>query len=132
MTKQQASMKESAYRRQATSLAKVGKKVGSYFQGCAFCGDTEEIKTPSGRRKLVYRSGYNVYKAYNPTQVGWTHWCYDCGAKDSQAWSKKKLSLREKPVQMNTKMVVSSRTQTINKLEADLAELMASLKAMQK
>jgi len=86
MNRLQAAMKESAPRRQAYKLAQVGYKIGSYFKGCANCGETEMVETASGREKKVYRSGYFVYRSYVPSRVGWTYWCYTCGAKDLCAW----------------------------------------------
>lgn len=82
----QAAMKESAPRRQAYKLSKVGYKVGSYFKGCCNCGETDVVEIASGREKKVYLSGYFVYRAYVPARVGWTYWCYTCGAKDLRAW----------------------------------------------
>jgi len=86
MTKLQAAMKESAPRRQAYKLGLVGYKIGSYFKGCYNCGETDMVETASGRMKKVYRSGYFVYRAYVPSRVGWTYYCYTCSAKDDIAW----------------------------------------------
>jgi ribosomal protein L44E len=85
MNRLQAAMRESAPRRQTHKLKKVAYKIGSFFKGCAFCGDTEE-KQVGSRMKVVYLSGYNVWRAYVPRRVNWTYWCYDCGAKDGQCW----------------------------------------------
>jgi len=86
MNRLQAAMKESAPRRQAYKLAQVGYKIGSYFKGCHNCGETDMVETASGKEKKVYRSGYFVYRAYVPSRVGWSYWCYVCGAKDDLAW----------------------------------------------
>jgi hypothetical protein len=57
------------------------------MKGCRNCGEKRQIRTKSGRRKTIYKSGYAVFRAYAPNETGWTFWCYECGAKDEQCWA---------------------------------------------
>ena len=126
---------------------KVMYKVGSYFKGCANCGETEEVEVgDSGRTVLRYLSGYQVFRAYPPKASGFTYYCYECSAKDLQCWSgaldigmdaivgsrdsvaKRKMVLRKEAVKMQTKAVAPSRADQIAKLEVELARLMGMLK----
>ena len=120
-------------------------KVGSYFKGCSHCGKTEEVEVGnSGRTVLRYLTGLQVFRSYQPSAVGWTYWCWDCGAKDLQCWSgaldigmdaivgsrdsvaKRKMVLRKEAVKMAVK--APSRASEIARLEAELARLMEMLK----
>jgi len=140
MNRLQAAMKESAPRRQAYMLQKVGYKIGSFFKGCAFCGDTEE-RQAGERMRTFYLSGYNVWRAYVPRRVNWTYWCYDCGARDSQAWNNAKdlgldairgtrdaVRLAKKAFRGHGRLTVTPT----NPLENELAEVRAMLEAMLK
>jgi hypothetical protein len=144
MTNLQASTKD----RSAATWAerKVMYKVGSYFKGCAHCGDTEEVETKSGGVALRFLTGHSVFRSYQPSAVKWTYWCWDCGAKDLQCWSdaldigldaivgsrdsvkRRKMTLRKEAVKFTTKVETPSRVDEIVKLEAQIAELMAKLK----
>jgi RNA polymerase sigma factor (sigma-70 family) len=74
-------------------LKQIAYRCGSYRKGCRNCGETKHICTKSGRRRIVYTSGYAVFRAYVPGQTGWTFWCYECGAMDSRCWAKCKAEL---------------------------------------
>ena len=144
MNKLQASMRDRA----AASWRerKLYYRVGSYFKGCAFCGITEEVETSSGRMVLRYRTGLTVFRSYCPKNLGWTYWCWDCGAKDLQCWKGatdigkdailgagdvvawKKATLRREAVKTAVEARVPSRASEIARLEAELAKLMATLK----
>ncbi len=67
-------------------LRKIYYRVGSYFKGCRNCGQTVEIEMSPGKYVKRYLSGYDVYRSYDPKFVGWTWWCYTCGAKDLKCW----------------------------------------------
>lgn len=85
MKKLQAAMKDIAakkYRREAIHMY----RVGSYFKGCCQCGEVEWVETKGGNLVKRYRSGYDVFRAYDPRHLGWTWWCYTCGAKDLRCW----------------------------------------------
>jgi len=123
---------------------KVMYKVGSVFKGCANCGDYEEDEAESGRTKRRYTSGYQVFRSYSPKWMGWTYWCWDCGAKDLKCWDgaldigmdaivgargsikEIKMTLRKEAVKMETR--APSRASEIARLEAELAELMSKLR----
>jgi hypothetical protein len=81
MKKLQAAIKDSNWRKNY-KLNKVAYKVGSFFKACHHCGDYE--LDDAGRKR--YSSGYEVYRSYAPKDVGFTYWCYLCGAKDQAAW----------------------------------------------
>ena len=158
MTKLQAALKESSSRQQSLALAKVGYRCGSFFKGCAFCGDTEMVETPSGCEVKRYTSGYNVYRAYEPSSARFTWWCYDCGAKDLQCWEPDdagmvKAELGKPPVQGSrdakahakyllrkslpkmdavVKTKVPTRNMEIARLENELARLLNEIKEMAK
>jgi hypothetical protein len=124
---------------------KVMYKIGSYFQGCANCGETTKVEVGnSGRMVLRYLSGYQVYRAYQPKASGFTYYCYECSAKDLKCWPNAldigmdavvgargsikeiKMTLRKEAVKMETR--APSRASEIARLEAELAELMNRLK----
>lgn len=65
---------------------RVHYKVGSYFKGCENCGEKIFLETASGKEVVRFKSGYQVFRAYKPSWVGYTYWCYECGAKDLQCW----------------------------------------------
>jgi RNA polymerase sigma factor (sigma-70 family) len=74
-------------------LKKISYRCGSYMKGCRNCGETKQIRTEKGKCKTIYESGYAVFRAYSPSQTGWTFWCYECGAKDAQCWANCELEL---------------------------------------
>jgi DNA-directed RNA polymerase specialized sigma24 family protein len=74
-------------------LKRIAYRCGSYMKGCRNCGEMRRIRTKSGRKKTVYQSGYAVFRAYTPSETGWTFWCYECGAMDTQCWAKCKAEL---------------------------------------
>ena len=143
MNKLQAAMKDksaSSWRER-----KVMYKIGSYFQGCANCGETTKVEVGnSGRMVLRYLSGYQVYRAYQPKASGFTYYCYECSAKDLRCWpnaldigmdaivgsrdsvAKRKMVLRKEAVRMTVK--APSRAEEIARLEAELARLMEMVK----
>lgn len=143
MKKLQAAMRD----RMARSWAerKVMYKVGSVFKGCANCGDYEEEETESGRTKRRYTSGLMVFRSYVPCRVGWTYWCYECGAKDEKCWENaidigqdaivgcreavrsRKAEMRRDSVKNAITQRAPSRAEEIARLEAELAKLMAML-----
>jgi hypothetical protein len=81
MKKLQAALKDSAWR--GYKMKKMCYKVGSVFKGCHNCGEFEYIGE-SDRKK--YSSGFMVFRSYHPAGTKWTYWCWECGAKDQQAW----------------------------------------------
>ena len=148
MKKLEAAMRDRAA--QGWRERKTMYKVGSYFKGCADCGETEWVETRSGREVLRYLSGHNVFRSYDPRWVGWTWWCYTCGSKDLKCWALDEHGLVEaelgKPpvqgtreakkhqkyvllkslTQMETR--VPSRADEIARLEGELVRLMEMLK----
>jgi len=141
--KLQAAMRDKAAKRWRER--KVMYKIGSYFQGCANCGETTKVEVGnSGRMVLRYLSGYQVYRAYQPKASGFTYYCYECSAKDLKCWPNAldigmdavvgargsikeiKMTLRKEAVKMETR--APSRASEIARLEAELAELMNRLK----
>jgi hypothetical protein len=155
MNKLQASMKDASAKR-----ARAGRnmyRVGGYMKGCAHCGDTKEVEGPGGRPKIVFTSGFQVFRSYDPQWVGWTWWCYECGAKDLKCWSPdeagiveamlgkppiqgtteakvtaKELMIKSLPRHMKTNYQVPTRNLEIARLEAEVAKLMAEVAAMAK
>lgn len=73
-------------RRDTYPLLRIAKRVGGYFKGCEYCGDTVEIKV-GNRTRRFWLNGYHVYEMYQPSRHGYMYWCYECGAKDEVAWS---------------------------------------------
>ena len=142
MKKLQAAMRDKAAKRWNES--KLYYKVGSVFKGCANCGDYEEDETESGRTERRYTSGYQVFRSYSPKWMGWTYWCYECGAKDEKCWENAidigmdaivgvrssikeiKTTLRKEAVKMETR--APSRASEIARLESELARLMEMVK----
>ena len=143
MRKLEASMRDQSAKRWRER--KVMYKIGSYFQGCANCGETTKVEVGnSGRMVLCYLSGYQVYRAYQPKASGFTYYCYECSAKDLKCWPNAldigmdaivgvrssikeiKTTLRKEAVKMETR--APSRASEIARLEAELAELMSKLK----
>jgi hypothetical protein len=83
--KRTAAKRDRQYLQHRAFEVRFGYRVGSYFKGCKHCGDTEMI--PWGNReKKVWLSGYHVFRVYQPTKHGFMYWCYQCGAKDLEAW----------------------------------------------
>lgn len=146
MTRLQASVKESSMRRQSVALAKIAYKVGSYFKACENCSQKEEIELDSGRIVTRYLSGYAVYRAYNPKAVGFTYWCYECGAKDGKCWdgatdigenaivgardavARRKRVLRKELVKFNKVARAPSFDDEVARLETELARLVAMVR----
>jgi hypothetical protein len=144
MKKLQAAMRDKAAKRWNES--KLYYKVGSVFKGCANCGDYEEDETESGRTKRRYTSGYQVFRSYSPKWMGWTYWCYECGAKDEKCWENaidigqdaivgsrdsvraRKAEMRRDAVKNDVVPKAPSRASEIARLEAELARLMEMLK----
>lgn len=145
MTKLQASMKDKSAQRWREN--KLYYKVGSCFKGCHYCGDFDVEVSESGREKKSYTSGYQVFRAYNPSSLGWTYWCYECGAKDALAWenaddlgrdairgsrsaiSAAKAAARKDSTKANAIAPQPlSRSAEIARLEAELVRLMEMLK----
>jgi hypothetical protein len=58
-------------------------RVGSCFKGCHNCGDVVLSEDSDAKR---YTSGFQVFRSYDPKALGWTYWCYECGAKDQACW----------------------------------------------
>ena len=125
---------------------KVMYRVGSYFKGCAHCGDTEEVETASGRTVLRYLTGHQVFRSYQPSAMKWTYWCYECGAKDEKCWENavdigrdaivgsreavrnRKAEMRRDAVKNDVVPKAPSRASEIARLEAELVRLMEMLK----
>lgn len=82
MNKLQAAMKDSAARKHAAG--RMMYKVGGFFKGCKNCGEQGEHPI-TGKRG--YLTGHEVYRSISPSDVGWTFWCWDCGAKDLDCWA---------------------------------------------
>lgn len=127
MTKLQASMKDANYKKSAKERMNM-KKVGSTFRGCLRCGQWEmrerHVRSECGshietKEYKHWYIGTNVYEAYSPVVMGWSFWCWDCGAKDDLCWAKgepkqQQSSLREKDLK-------------IMELEAKIKKMMESL-----
>jgi hypothetical protein len=107
---------------QAEALRKISYQCGCYFKGCMNCGDTIIVESSKSResrksRKVsksgkvrksrksrrsmqlrkFYESGHYVFRSYSPKSVGWTFWCYECGAKDEQCWENCREELGREP-----------------------------------
>jgi hypothetical protein len=83
MRKLQAAMKDASFNRSRQYRGYY--RAGSYFKGCLHCGEVEWVSFGNTEVKR-YLSGYDVFRAYCPAQMGWTYWCYTCGAKDQACW----------------------------------------------
>ena len=147
MRKLEASMRDRAAKR--WSETRHYYKVGSYFKGCAHCGDVEEVGTDSGGVVLRYLTGHQVYRSYSPKQIGWTYWCYECGAKDHQCWEGAidvgkdavvgnrdavrsiKAAMRKDSVRNEQVVRAPTRKDQVAELEAELARLMEMLRRKQ-
>ena len=123
-------------------------KVGTTFKGCSYCGDVEIYIDEKGREKKRFTSGMQVFRSYHPKQVGWTYWCYECGAKDEQCWENAQdigldpvlgvrsvvrniKNERRREAVRSEKVVVQrhpTRAGEIAKLEAEVKRLMSILK----
>jgi hypothetical protein len=66
----------------ANRMRKHGYKCGCRFKGCLACGETDYDRND----KLVYITGHNVYRAYDPKWMKWTYKCLDCGKTDRECW----------------------------------------------
>ncbi len=77
MTKLQAALKDSSAKK--WQERKQYYRVGGAYKACHNCGEYDE-------EREVWTSGFQVFRSYHPEQVGWTHWCYECGAKDERCW----------------------------------------------
>lgn len=121
LSKMQAAMRDNAAKKWKQN--KNMKLVSSVFKGCAHCGEWEMRPTKSGGEYKHWHLPGEVYEAYTPSDMGWTHWCYMCGAKDSKAWGKAEIELRETPVRMTT-------AAKIDELQVQLDELMAKIKGV--
>jgi hypothetical protein len=84
VTNLQASLKDKAAKTWRERC--VSYRVGSYMKGCRYCGDIELVETKSGRLKEVWKSGFNVYRAYRPWETRWTWKCEQCGSVDAACW----------------------------------------------
>lgn len=107
MTKLQAALKDKSAKNWRSR--KVYYKVGSYFKGCRNCGEVELVETKSGNSVERYVSGHDVFRSYDPKFVGWTWWCYTCGAKDLKCWAPDSAGMVEaelgKPPMMGSREV---------------------------
>jgi hypothetical protein len=120
-------------------------RVGSYFKGCHHCGEVEWVTAPSGREVKRYLTGHQVFRCYVPSRLGWTYWCYECGAKDGACWedaqdigadaivgcrgavAARKMVLRKERVKLESRAVAPTKASRVAELEAELARLMAVL-----
>jgi hypothetical protein len=59
--------------------AKVWFRVGSAFKGCRNCGMVTEWDT--------FRSGFDIFRSYQPKWTGWTYKCFSCGSTDGDCWA---------------------------------------------
>lgn len=84
MNSLQASMKDRSAKKWRQNRTMY--RIGSYFKGCENCGEKILVETASGREVVRFKSGYDVFRAYEPSVVGWTFWCWTCGAKDLVCW----------------------------------------------
>lgn len=145
MKKLQASMRDKAAK--SWNERKLYYKVGSYFKGCHNCGIREYNELPSGRIEVRYTSGHQVFRSFSPKGMGWTYWCYECGAKDLQCWDgandigmeaitgnrdavrRAKAAVRKDAVINKTPVIKqANRGSEIERLEAELNRLMNILK----
>lgn len=85
MTSREAHIRDRKFLQHRAFTQRLGYRCGSYFKGCEHCGDTAMIPWGNGEKK-VWLSGYDVYRIYQPTKHGFMYWCYQCGAKDLEAW----------------------------------------------
>lgn len=119
LNKMQAAMRDNAAKKWKQN--KNMKLVSSVFKGCAYCGEWEMRPTKSGGEYKHWHLPGEVYEAYTPSDMGWKHWCYQCGAKNSQAWGQAKVELRETPVRITT-------AAKIDELETRLAKMLEMIK----
>ena len=145
MKKLQAAMRDRAA--QSWKEKRLYYKVGSYFKGCRQCGEFHWEETESGKEVKRYTSGYDVFRAYDPKWMGFTYWCYTCGAKDLMCWeSAEDIGLpairgsrdairaakarfrKDHPKNDNPAPAMPTRAAEIKALEQELAALMAMLK----
>jgi hypothetical protein len=144
MKRLQAAMRDVAAKR--AIAGRYYYKVGSYFKGCLACGETEWVETKGGGEALRYVSGHQVFRSYCPAQMGWTYWCYECGAKDQQCWKdaadigldavrgtrsaigKIKYEMRKEKTAIGVRKPTISRDAQIADLEAKLTQLVELLK----
>lgn len=85
MKRSAAASKEAAYIKNRR-LNRIAYRVSSIYKGCGCCGEWTERVSTNGRTWKAWTIPGDVWRAYSPSSVGWTYWCYACGAKDSQAW----------------------------------------------
>ena len=84
MNKLQAAMRDAVAK--GWGERKLYYRVGSFFKGCHNCGEFHLEEVGSGRKVKRYDSGFQVFRSYCPKNMGWTYWCYECGAKDKVCW----------------------------------------------
>lgn len=111
-----AALKDSAWR--GYRLKRIAYKVGSMFKGCHCCGDYDQ--EDGGRKR--YTTGYLVYRSYVPKQVGWTYWCYECGAKDQQAWEDAK-DIGMEAIRGSAEAVKAAKKYRLGQREAEVRAL---------
>jgi hypothetical protein len=147
MNKLQAALRDRAA--QSWREKKLYYRVGSYFKACCNCGEQIEVESDSGKVQVRYLSGYDVFRAYQPSDVGFTYWCYTCGAKDAKCWDgaidigapairgshesmhRVKAQMRKDAVGNDQpRREVTSRSAEIAKLQAELEILKNMLKEM--
>jgi hypothetical protein len=145
MNKLQAAMRD--YAAKTWRERKLYYKVGSYFKGCHNCGEKIEIESDSGSVQVRYKSGFDVFRSYDPKGMGWTYYCWTCGAKDDLCWSdaidigqpairgsrdvvsRVRAQMRKDAVGNDQpRREVTSRSAEIAKLQAELEMLKALLK----
>ncbi len=83
-----------------------------------------ESRTTGKEYKHWFLPG-EVWQSYEPIAMGWTHWCYECGAKDAQCWTPPEFSLREKEVKFDGKAQIVE----LEKRLAELTEMLKGVKA---
>lgn len=125
MNKMQAAMRDRAA--QNWKRDRLMRRVSSVFKGCNYCGEWEMRETKGGKPYKYWTITGDVYESYRVEQTKWTHWCYQCGAKDEMAWAppeEKEPKLRERPVKLSNQATLSQ----IEEIEAEIAKLLLSLK----
>lgn len=145
MTPLQAAMKDKSSKK--WSEKKVMYKVGSCFKACSHCADAKYLIDENGREIMRYLTGMQVFRSYHPSQVGWTYWCWDCGAKDLQCWegavdigmdpilgnadsvSRGRMA-RRKEFARNNQEIIPSRVEKISQMESELKRLMRLLEGV--
>jgi hypothetical protein len=97
-------------------------KVGSPMKGCNNCGEVEE----NDRGRLVYTSGFQVFRSYKPQWTNWTWKCWECGATDLQCWAEDSAGMVV--AQMGKEPVIKPRSEMVVYKQKLRREAMAEMR----